>query len=165
MKHTIGVSKRWKVELTAIVDIRIDCDHCCPPKALLCRWVIAALEGKSAEVSLAIVDEAQITALNQRFRQQEGPTNVLSFPFAAPPGVPLAFLGDVVICAPVVAREAVAQGKSEIAHFAHMVVHGVLHLRGFDHQTPEQAEVMEACEREILARLGFQDPYLMTAID
>lgn len=151
--------------MTATVDIQIDCDHSCPSEAALRRWVIAALEGRPAEVSLAIVDEAAITALNRRFRQRDGSTNVLSFPFEVLPGVPLAFLGDVVICAPVVAREAAAQGKPEAAHFAHMVVHGVLHLRGFDHQTPEQAEVMEAREREILARLGFQDPYLIEAID
>lgn len=146
--------------MTFSVDIQIACDHRCPPKAALRQWVFAALEGQPAEVSLAIVDEAQIAALNQRFRHRDGPTNVLSFPFEAPSGVPLTFLGDVVICAPVVAREAAAEGKPEAAHFAHMVVHGVLHLRGFDHQTPEQAEAMETREREILARLGFQDPYL-----
>ncbi len=150
---------------TATVDIHIACDHPCPSEAMLRRWVIAALEGKPAEVSLAIVDEAEIAALNRRFRHREGPTNVLSFPFEAPAGVPLTFLGDVVICAPVVRREAVAQNKPETAHFAHMVVHGVLHLRGFDHLTPEQAEVMETREREILARLGFQDPYLTETID
>lgn len=165
MKPMSGVSNQREVELTATVDIRIDCDHSCPSEAALRQWVIAALEGRSAGVSLAIVDEAEIAALNQRFRHRDGPTNVLSFPFEPLPGVPLAFLGDVVICAPVVAREAAAQGKSEVAHFAHLVVHGVLHLRGFDHQTPEQAEVMETCEREILARLGFQDPYLIEEID
>jgi probable rRNA maturation factor len=141
------------------VDISIACEQACPPEDLLRQWVVAALEGTPGEVSLAIVDEAQISQLNLRFRQREGPTNVLSFPFVAPPGVPLAFLGDVVICAEVVTREAKAFGKSETAHFAHLVVHGVLHLRGFDHLTPEQAEVMERREREILARLGFQDPY------
>ncbi|MFN3919664.1 MAG: rRNA maturation RNase YbeY [Methylohalobius sp.] len=156
---------RQEASSTATVDIHIACDHACPSKAMLRRWVIAALEGKPAEVSLAIVDEAEIAALNRRFRHREGPTNVLSFPFEAPAGVPLRFLGDVVICAPVVRREAVAQNKPETAHFAHMVVHGVLHLRGFDHLTPEQAEVMETREREILAHLGFQDPYLTETID
>ncbi len=161
MKPMSGGSRYREVKLTATVDIRIDCDHSCPPEATLRRWAIAALGGRPAEVCLAIVDEAEIAALNRRFRHRDGPTNVLSFPFEAPRGVPLAFLGDVVICAPVVAREAAAQGKPAAAHFAHMVVHGVLHLRGFDHQTPEQAEVMETCERQILARLGFQDPYLI----
>ncbi|GAB6067403.1 rRNA maturation RNase YbeY [Methylothermus subterraneus] len=141
------------------VEIQIACDHPCPPRPKLRQWAIAALEGEIAEISLAIVGEEEMAALNWRFRRREGPTNVLSFPFAAPSDLPLAFLGDVVICAPVVAREAAAYGKAESAHFAHMVVHGVLHLRGFDHLTEEQAEAMEGREREILARLGFQDPY------
>ncbi|MCX8048887.1 MAG: rRNA maturation RNase YbeY [Methylohalobius sp.] len=126
---------------------------------MLRRWAIAALEGEQAEVCIVIVDEAESADLNRRFRHREGPTNVLSFPFDPPPHVPMAFLGDVIICAPVVQREALSQNKPVDNHFAHMVVHGVLHLRGFDHQAAEQAEVMEAKEREILARLGFADPY------
>ncbi|BCX81123.1 probable rRNA maturation factor [Methylomarinovum caldicuralii] len=125
----------------------------------LCRWTEAALEGKGGEVSLRLVDEAEITDLNTRYRHQAKATNVLSFPFDAPPGVNLDFLGDVVICAPVVNLEAERQGKTPQAHWAHMVVHGVLHLRGFDHIDPGEAEIMEAREREILARLGFPDPY------
>ncbi|WP_152485953.1 rRNA maturation RNase YbeY [Methylohalobius crimeensis] len=151
---------RQEIDVTACVDIQIRCDHPCPSEEKLRQWVDAALEGKSAEVSLAIVDEAEITVLNQRYRHRNRPTNVLSFPFEAPAGVPLAFLGDVVICAPVVAREAQAQGKTEAAHWAHMVVHGVLHLRGFDHIATEEAEMMESLERKILSQLGFEDPYL-----
>ncbi len=143
------------------IDIQIACDSPHPAPEQLRHWAEAALEGRCAGVSLRIVDEAEITDLNQRFRRRQGPTNVLSFPYENPPGVPLAFLGDVVICAPVVAQEARAQGKSEAAHWAHMVVHGILHLRGFDHLLPQDAELMEAKERDILAKLGFPDPYLV----
>ncbi len=139
------------------VQIATEAPH--PDPGDLRRWAEAALEGRTAEVSLRLVDEAEITDLNTRYRHKSGPTNVLSFPFEAPAGVDLDFLGDVVICAPVVNREAACQGKPPPAHWAHMVVHGVLHLRGFDHIDPDEAEVMEACERRILARLGFPDPY------
>lgn len=144
------------------IDIQIATrEHPHPSPEQLRQWAEAALEGQLGEVSLRIVDEAEIADLNARYRQRQGSTNVLSFPFECPPGVPLAFLGDVVICAPVVAREAKEQGKTETAHWAHLVVHGVLHLRGFDHLTPEDAERMEARERAILAELGFPDPYLI----
>jgi probable rRNA maturation factor len=101
-----------------------------------------------------VVGPAESRALNRRYRGKDKPTNVLSFPCEAP-----GELGDVVICAPVVAREAREQGKAVAAHWAHMVVHGVLHLRGFDHIRAAQAKVMEARERAILARLSFPDPY------
>jgi len=125
------------------------------------RWARAALadaEGEG-ELSLRIVDEAEGSQLNRTYRQKSGPTNVLSFPFEAPPGTESKLLGDLVICAPVVGREAREQGKPEPAHWAHMVVHGIMHLRGYDHDTEEDAERMEGKEREILARLGYADPY------
>ncbi len=125
------------------------------------RWVDCALAGRrpAAELAVRIVDEAEITALNRRYRGKDGATNVLSFPFDAMPGVETEQLGDVVICAPVVAAEAVTQGKSLQAHWAHIVIHGVLHLLGFDHHLDDEAQQMEALEIRLLASLGLPDPY------
>lgn len=126
------------------------------------RWAEAALAGadcrRDAELTIRIVNEAESTALNDTYRHKQGPTNVLSFPFENPPGVGSSLLGDVVICAPVVLREAVVQGKSPEAHWAHLVAHGVLHLLGYDHDEA-QAEAMESLEIRILAGLGYPDPY------
>jgi probable rRNA maturation factor len=125
------------------------------------RWALAALEGQrqEAELTIRIVDEGESAALNETYRGKPGSTNVLSFPFEPPPGIKLALLGDLAICAPVVQREAAEQHKQVSAHWAHMVVHGVLHLVGYDHASEEQAVVMEALETEILARLGYPNPY------
>ena len=125
------------------------------------RWAGAVLGDQSAsgELVIRIVDEAEITALNRRYRGKDGPTNVLSFPAEVPPEIGADLIGDIVICAPVVAGEAVAQDKLLEAHWAHMVIHGVLHLLGFDHQRGEEASRMEACEVRLLAALGFADPY------
>ncbi|HLW73667.1 MAG TPA: rRNA maturation RNase YbeY [Gammaproteobacteria bacterium] len=125
------------------------------------RWVEAALRERcpDAELSIRIVGEAESAELNSRYRGKPGPTNVLSFPAELPAGVPLNALGDLVICAPVVAREAAAQGKAPEAHWAHMVVHGCLHLAGFDHEDDAQAAEMEPLETIILAELGYPDPY------
>lgn len=120
----------------------------------------AALAGRRSHAALCvrIVGSKESAALNNRYRGRGGPTNVLSFPCDADlPGQPL--LGDLVVCAPVVIREAVEQGKCLRNHCQHLVVHGVLHLLGFDHEEQGQAERMEAAEREILARLGIADPY------
>lgn len=127
------------------------------------RWVQSALEAMDGAVELAIriVDEQESRQLNSRYRGVDKATNVLSFPFEAPPGIDSDYLGDVVICAPVVQREAQQQHKPEKHHWAHMVVHGMLHLRGYDHQLDEQAEEMETLEKQILAGLGIQDPYQM----
>lgn len=132
-----------------------------PSDALLRRWARAALAdtGGSHELTVRIVDAKESAALNKEYRHKQGPTNVLSFPFEAPPGVVTRLLGDLVLCAEVVQREAQEQGKSPQAHWAHMIVHGVLHLRGFDHLAPDEAVEMEALETEILARLGYPDPY------
>jgi len=129
------------------------------------RWIEAVLaaEAHTADVELTvrIVDEAEMAELNARYRHKTGPTNILSFPFEAPPGVELNLLGDLVIAAPVVQREAREQGKTETAHWAHMVVHGTLHLLGYDHLKPAEAEDMEALEINILHELGFSNPYLL----
>jgi len=125
------------------------------------HWVDCALAGRrpAAELAVRIVDEAEITALNRRYRGKDGATNVLSFPFDAMPGVETEQLGDIVICAPVVASEAVTQGKSLQAHWAHIVIHGVLHLLGYDHHLDDEAQQMEALEIRLLASLGLPDPY------
>ena len=130
----------------------------------ICRWAEAAYLGgdAEAEITVRLVDEAESAELNQTYRHKAGPTNVLSFPFESPPGLKLPLLGDLVICAPVVEREAGEQDKACQAHWAHMVVHGCLHLQGFDHIQTEQAEQMEALEIDILARLGFSNPYELT---
>jgi probable rRNA maturation factor len=130
-----------------------------PAPARLRRWGRAALVGAAhgrdrRELTVRIVGSPESRSLNRRYRNKDKPTNVLSFPSDAP-GV----LGDLVICAPVVNREAREQGKAAAAHWAHMVVHGVLHLLGFDHIRPADAKVMERRERAILARLSFPDPY------
>jgi len=133
-----------------------------PAREDLARWVQAALAGRRerAELSLRVVDEAEGAELNRHYRGRAGPTNVLSFPFEPPPGVPeLDLIGDLVVCAPVVEREAQQQGKPLAAHWAHLVIHGVLHLLGFDHQDPAEAAEMEALETHILGGLGFPPPY------
>jgi probable rRNA maturation factor len=131
-----------------------------PDPAEIDRWVRAALvvDG-DRELNVRIVGEPEMAELNSRYRHKEGPTNVLSFPFESPPGADSEILGDIVICAPVVRREAGEQGKSLPAHWAHMVVHGIMHLRGYDHEIEADAERMEAAETEILTGLGFPAPY------
>ena len=125
------------------------------------RWAEAALAGriKRADLALRVVGEREGRALNRHYRGRDYATNVLSFPAELPPGVKLPILGDIVMCAPVIAREARQQGKELTAHYAHLTVHGVLHLLGWDHDNTREAEAMEALEREILDSLGFDDPY------
>ena len=116
-------------------------------------WARAAL-ARAAAVTVRFVGEAEGRALNRDFRGRDYATNVLTFVYAASP-----LAGDVVICAPVVAREARDQGKAVRAHYAHLVVHGLLHLQGHDHERAGEAGRMERRERAVLARLGFPDPY------
>ena len=125
------------------------------------EWAEAALTGRraAAEMTIRIVDEAESQNLNRDYRGKDRPTNVLSFPCDAPPMMAGNLLGDLVICAPVVIREAHEQDKSMDAHWAHMAVHGTLHLLGYDHQDDEQAAEMEGLEKNILAELGYPDPY------
>lgn len=132
-----------------------------PAVVQLRDWAMAALPADTGpvEVVIRIVDEAESRMLNARYRGKDRPTNVLSFPFEAPAGVESRHLGDLVICADVVEREAAQQGKKPEHHWAHMVVHGVLHLGGLDHHTEAAAECMETRERQILARFGIADPY------
>ena len=125
-----------------------------PPPAQLKRWARAALE-RDARVTVRIVGEAEARALNRAFRGKDGPTNVLTFVMSAEPRL----AGDLALCAPLIAREARAQGKSAAAHYAHLVVHGVLHLQGYDHGNERDARVMERLETRIVTRLGYPDPY------
>jgi len=133
-----------------------------PRAATLRRWARAALDGigETGSLCIRLVGEAEMIDLNVRYRNKQGTTNVLSFgvDMVAPDGGER-LLGDVVICAPVVTVEASLQGKTEADHFAHLVVHGVLHLCGFDHETAAEAQVMEGCEVAILKTLGINDPY------
>lgn len=127
------------------------------------RWVEAAARGakrrKAIELSIRIVDAKEGRMLNREYREKDYATNVLSFPVELPPGVSLPLIGDLVICAPVVVRESKEQGKAPNDHWAHMTVHGVLHLLGYDHIEDAEAEAMEALETRILAGLGIDDPY------
>ena len=126
------------------------------------RWATAAFAGRreAAELSIRVVGEQESAELNGRYRGKHYATNVLSFPAQLPPGVPVPAVGDLVICAAVVTREATAQGKPVEAHWAHLTVHGCLHLIGYDHEDDRQAAEMEPLETAILANLGFPDPYL-----
>jgi probable rRNA maturation factor len=125
-----------------------------PAPRSLRRWADAALGRRRGEVTIRIVGEPESQALNRDYRGKDKPTNVLSFEGGHAP-----VIGDLVICAPVVAREARAQGKSAAAHWAHMVVHGCLHLLGHDHVRASEARTMEAREVSLLRTLGFADPY------
>ncbi|MEA5446456.1 rRNA maturation RNase YbeY [Gammaproteobacteria bacterium AB-CW1] len=118
-----------------------------------------ALGGRALELAIRVVESGESQALNAHWRDRDRPTNVLSFPGDDLPALPWRHLGDLVICAEVVAREAAEQGKRPEAHWAHMVVHGVLHLLGYDHQEEPEAEAMEALEIRILSEMGYPDPY------
>ena len=136
-------------------------DNDLPSEQQLTDWVSAALKNRmaQAELSIRIVSPEESQELNHQYRGKDKPTNVLSFPFEMPEGIELDLLGDLVVCAEVVAREATEQNKPLFNHWCHMVVHGVLHLLGFDHINSEEAEEMEQLEREILATLEIPDPY------
>lgn len=149
--------------MTLWLDLQIACDEApgLPIEQDVEQWLAAALEGErnETEITVRLVDETESQALNRDYRGKDKPTNVLSFPFEAPPGVELPLIGDLVICRQVVEREAAEQGKAPKAHWAHMVVHGCLHLLGFDHIKDDEAEIMESREIAILARLGIDNPY------
>lgn len=148
--------------MVAIVDLQIATqnEQGLPALGEFELWATSALLGDDEkELTIRLVDEAESHELNFTYRHKDKPTNVLSFPFEAPPGIELPLLGDLVICRQVVEKEANEQGISLSMHWAHMVVHGCLHLQGYDHIEDEEAEVMEGIESEIMQNLGFSDPY------
>ena len=142
-----------------------------PGVEALSRWVAATLaaharvtgqSGAAApELTIRLVDDAESQALNRDYRGKNRPTNVLSFPFEAPPGIDLPLLGDLVISHPVMRREARQQHKPLADHYAHLVIHGTLHLLGYDHIDEAEAEIMEAIERAVLDGFGIPDPYAL----
>lgn len=132
-----------------------------PDESRIREWIEAGLEGlrDQAELTVRIVDEEEGTQLNERWRSGNGATNVLSFPAADDFNMVPELLGDIVICAPVVEREAREQGKAPDAHWAHMIIHGTLHLLNYDHRNDAEADVMETLEINKLRKLGYGNPY------
>ena len=146
-----------------ILDLQLACsDHNgLPDETTFQHWLEAFLPQFQAEseITIRIVDIAESQYLNLTYRGKDNPTNVLSFPFEALDNIPLPLLGDLVICRQVVEKEAIEQHKTLDAHWAHMVIHGCLHLLGYDHQHDFEAEEMETIETEIMQKLGYPDPY------
>jgi len=154
--------QRQAARLDLTLEDRLETEQALPEGKQWRRWCQAALQRQHqhAQVSLLVVDEAEGRQLNHDYRGKDYATNVLSFALNegdTVAGMPL--FGDLVFCAPVVAREAAEQGKTLEAHYAHLTIHGMLHLQGFDHEQDDEAEVMEALETVILAKLGYADPY------
>lgn len=153
--------------MKVLLDVQIACanETGLPSDAQLTTWLTTALSvmpdtpSKEWEVTVRMVDIEESQALNRDYRGQDKPTNVLSFPFAAPPGIELPLLGDLVVCRQVVEQEASAQRKPLMDHWAHMIIHGCLHLLGFDHIKDDEAQIMEAKEVVLLAQLGINNPY------
>lgn len=146
------------------LDLQLACEaDNLPTQADFERWCEQVLAERldEAELTIRLVEPEESQTLNRDYRGKDKPTNVLSFPFEAPPGVELSLLGDLVICAEVVAAEAAEQGKPLAHHWAHMVIHGLLHLLGYDHIDEQEAEQMEGLERAILAQLDIPDPYAL----
>lgn len=147
-----------------IIDLQIASENTenLPTAEQIQQWANAAIraENLEPEMTVRIVDEEESHHLNLTYRGKDKPTNVLSFPFECPDEVELALLGDLVICRQVVEREAEEQEKPLMAHWAHMIVHGSLHLLGYDHIEDDEAEEMESLETEIMLGLGFTDPYI-----
>ncbi|HBW3293132.1 TPA: rRNA maturation RNase YbeY [Klebsiella pneumoniae] len=151
-----------------ILDLQLACEETSglPDEALFQRWVDAVIPTfqEESELTIRLVDVAESHELNLIYRGKDKPTNVLSFPFEAPPGIEMPLLGDLIICRQVVEQEASEQGKPLEAHWAHMVVHGSLHLLGYDHIEDDEAEEMEGLETEIMLALGYEDPYISEKI-
>lgn len=149
--------------MSVILDLQLACadESGLPTEAEFQRWLDAAILPfqQEAEVTIRLVDVAESNELNLTYRGKDKPTNVLSFPFECPPGIELPLLGDLIICRQVVEQEAQEQNKPLAAHWAHMVVHGSLHLLGYDHIEDEEAEEMEALEVEFMQALGYDNPY------
>jgi len=152
MKHNIDIQNTLEPEPGSL-----------PTNKQLEHWANQTLSGLKnvSEMTIRIVDVSEIQSLNQTYRHKDNPTNVLSFPSEIPDEINLALLGDIVICSSVVEKEAIEQQKSLDAHWAHMVIHGTLHLLGYDHLDDSEAEEMESKEIEILGHFGYPNPYLI----
>ncbi len=144
------------------LQIVVENDDALPSQDQFQQWLDAVIPlfQPQAEVTIRIVETDESQQLNRDYRGKDKPTNVLSFPFEAPPEVEIDLLGDLIICQQVVEKEANEQNKPLNAHWAHMVIHGSLHLLGYDHMEDEEAEEMESIETEIMQKLGFDDPYI-----
>ena len=145
-----------------VIDLQVaTADDSLPTEASFRQWVTAALppDKIQSELTIRIVGLEESRQLNAQYRHKDAPTNVLSFPSAPDLPLEIAFLGDLIVCAPVVAQEAFEQNKDVDGHWAHMIVHGVLHLLGYDHIEPTEAEIMESLETSILVGLNFSCPY------
>lgn len=148
MKHKVNIQRATKTP-----DL--------PSNQRIRTWVRAALAGRvpQTELTIRVVGTREAARLNRTWREEKGPTNVLSFPSDDRHDLAAGFLGDIVLCAPVIVREAMQQGKSLDAHWAHMIMHGTLHLLGYDHVKPAEARKMESLEKKLLATLSIADPY------
>lgn len=150
--------------MSVTVDIQRATEDPAPEDEDLRSWAELAVADRSVEISLRLVSEPEMVELNQRYRGRAGSTNVLSFPAEFPADLPCALLGDIVICAAVVQREAAQQHKAVAHHWAHMVIHGTLHLLGYNHEQEAEAVTMEALETRYLAELNIPCPYEAVAI-
>ncbi|WNC69761.1 rRNA maturation RNase YbeY [Thalassotalea nanhaiensis] len=145
------------------VDMQVACDNeQLPTLEQLQLWADTALKpyNKNFELTIRLVESAESQQLNHQYRDKDKPTNVLSFPFEVPDGIELDLLGDLIVCADVVEFEAKDQNKELFAHWAHMIIHGCLHLLGYDHITQDEATEMETIEIGLMAQLGYSDPYI-----
>ncbi|MFT5451986.1 MAG: putative rRNA maturation factor [Enterobacterales bacterium] len=171
-------------KMKVVVDLQIASEASNTPSIEQCelalQQVLAVVavddnDDETKECTLRIVDEAESSELNEQYRGKSGPTNILSFPFESPPACDLSLLenglveselleiellGDLVICAPLVLKEAIEQNKSELQHWMHLIIHGGLHLLGYDHENDDEASIMEALECQALGNLGYPNPYL-----
>lgn len=145
---------------TIEIQISDDVESECPADALIMQWAQSAIQtDKNAGMTIRVVGSAEMQQSNLQWRGKDKPTNVLSFPAEFPPEAGVSYLGDILICAEVLEHESVEQGKKINDHWAHIVVHGVLHLEGFDHENDHEAQQMEQREKEILDTLGIANPY------
>lgn len=157
MRKTKLKEKRIKITIQSLAS-----NTFIPSRYFLQRWVNKALVKQvgSNEVNIRLVSKKESAELNSTYRHKKGPTNILSFPFEPPPGVSSAFLGDLVICAALVNQQAKQQTKTRLAHWAHLVIHGCLHLVGYDHIHDKDAIKMETLEIQLLEDLGYENPYI-----
>ena len=153
--------------MTLQLDIQSASSEPVPDEDDIRRWITATLEADErqgdSEICVRLVDSSEMAKLNHDYRHRQGPTNVLSFPTELPAGIDLPLLGDIVICAPLVQTEAVEQHKLPEAHWAHLTIHGTLHLLGYDHVEEAEATVMESLESRIVQHLGYPCPYVEDA--